>query len=146
MTPTTRKALERASEHFGREITLKDLHLRCHSPLYSWPRFFVMAYLRAQEVKPLSRPQIAAIMRLKDHTSILHGERRAKKLWPEIDFVAMARKDFADELAEIERKAREAEEREKREQRVMRMLNEGRRNFMPWRYLNGAGWALEEAA
>ena len=128
MTPTTKRALERASVFFRRDITLNDLRKRCRSPQYSRPRFFVMAYLRAQKEKPLSYPQIANILRLKDHTSVLHGEDRARTLWPEIDFDQMVQEDFTP-VREIDR-----------------LLNEGRDNFLTWRFLNGGGWKLEEAA
>lgn len=135
MTPTTKRALERASEHFGRPITLNTLRNPTKAYEYCRPRFFVAAYLRSirrlryegSRLRALSYPQIRDLFRLRDHTTIISGERKAKDLWPEIDFDKLVQEDFGP-LWQMER-----------------LLKEGRDNMLTWRWLNGAGW-VEEAA
>ena len=145
MTPTTKRALERASEHFGRVIKLSDLHYDSRAKIYTYPRYFVAAYLAAQDFVPKSLKQIALDIGRTDHATVINALRHAEALWPNVDFAAMAREDFAELKAERARKASAMLGEDARKKRVMRMLREGRRNFMPWRYLNGAGWT-EEAA
>lgn len=50
-------------------------HLRSDSRLrkYSWPR--QECYVRLRDETPMSYPQIARVMRRKDHTTVMYGER-----------------------------------------------------------------------
>ena len=69
------KARARATAEFGYEITPELLKEKTKMPRYVRPRYFVMAYLH--ETGRYSMPQIARSLQLDDHTTVLHGLRRA---------------------------------------------------------------------
>lgn len=66
---------ERVGRHFNRFVGEAQLHARMgrfgEYPTY---RFYAMALMEAHG---LSQPRIAAVLGLSDHTSVLHGLRRA---------------------------------------------------------------------
>lgn len=95
MTPTLTKALERATEYFGREITLDSLRTRYKSKFYTRPRFYVAAYLKAQSKKFYSYPQIATIFQQGDHTTVMNGVKRAHEAWGEQHFNRLALLDWS---------------------------------------------------
>jgi len=122
---TIEQASKWASIEFNRLITVEALRRQCKSPAHTEPRWFVMAYMHA--TGRYSMPQIARALHLKDHTTILHGLRRAhghdgkpskrknqiEPLWKKDQFVNMVRADFPELFAE------EAD----------------------WSFTNGEGWA-----
>lgn len=74
-TDTLEIAARRASAEFGRRITVRSLRTRCKTKEYTRPRWFCMAYIHA--TGRYSLPQIANMFKLKDHTTVLYGLRRA---------------------------------------------------------------------
>ena len=75
--PTLKRALVHASNHFERLITAEWIRSGVHMPAHSEPRFYIMAYLYEYDQPRFSMPNIAAMLHLTDHTSVLHGLRRA---------------------------------------------------------------------
>ena len=102
-TQTLEKAAKWASIEFNRLITVEALRSKSRAISVSHPRFFAMAYMHAKN--KYSMPQIAHAFGLEDHTSVLHGLRRAhghdgkgrtagrKPLWKKDQFVNMVRAD-----------------------------------------------------
>jgi len=94
-------AVKHASIEFGRLITVKSLLTKCKSPHYTEPRWFCMAYMHA--IDRYSYPRIARAFGMKDHTTVLHGLRRAHghdgvnitkaPLWTKERFKNMAMRD-----------------------------------------------------
>jgi hypothetical protein len=105
---TLEKAAKWASLEFDRLITVESLRTRTKALSHSHPRFFAMAYMRA--MGRYSLPQIAIALHLKDHTTVLHGLRRAhgydgkaqknrnmpEPLWKEEQFKNMVRQDWPE--------------------------------------------------
>lgn len=105
---TLRQAAKRASVEFDRLVTVEALQANCKSQYHAQPRWFVMAYMHA--TGRYSMPQIARALKLKDHTTILYGLRRAhghdgksakrkhthEPLWKKDQFVNMVREDFPE--------------------------------------------------
>lgn len=58
-------------------LTVSDLLGPSKRRKYAWPRQEAM--LRMREETELSYPQIARLLRRKDHTTIWHGERAARQ-------------------------------------------------------------------
>jgi chromosomal replication initiator protein len=58
-------------------LTVSDLLSQSKRRKYAWPRQEAM--LRMREETELSYPQIARLLRRKDHTTIWHGERAARQ-------------------------------------------------------------------
>lgn len=129
---TLEKAAKWASIEFERLITVKSLRTDSKVLSVSYPRFFAMAYMH--ETGRYSLPQIARALNLTNHTSVLHGLRRAhghdgkkvaqrkEPLWTKELFQNAVRKDYPqvevmslDDIQDI-----------------------GERNL---RFVNGAGWA-----
>ena len=75
------KCIEAAQPFFKSKITVKTLMTRSKSQKYTLPRFFVMGMLFKNS--HLSGPQIAKMLGLKDHTSVLNGVNRANEIWGE---------------------------------------------------------------
>ena len=65
---------EVAEDH---DLTIADLLSASKRRKYAWPRQEAM--LRMREETELSYPQIARLLRRKDHTTIWHGERAARQ-------------------------------------------------------------------
>ncbi len=130
-TDTIEKAAKWASLEFDRLITVQALRAKTKAVAHSYPRFFVMAYMHA--TGRYSFPQIAHALHLKDHTSVLHGLRRAhghdgkgrtankKPMWTKDQFVNMVMRDNPQPTASAED-----------------IQAIGERNL---RFVNGAGWA-----
>jgi hypothetical protein len=76
------KCIEAAQPFFKSKITVETLRTRNKSQKYTLPRFFIMGMLFRNS--HLSAPQIAKMIGLKDHTSVLHGVNRANEIWGEI--------------------------------------------------------------
>lgn len=72
---TLDKAAKWASIEFERLITVESLRAKTKALRHAQPRFFAMAYMHA--TGRFSLPQIARALHLKDHTTVLHGLRRA---------------------------------------------------------------------
>jgi len=106
---TLEQAAKWASIEFGRLITIEALRAKTKARSHTAPRFFVMAYLDA--TGKYSQPQIAKMLHLGDHTTVLNGLRRAhgydgkgyrvskgkrykiEPLWTSEQFVKMAESD-----------------------------------------------------
>lgn len=58
-------------------LTVSDLLSPSRCRKYAWPRQEAM--LRMREETELSYPQIARLLRRKDHTSVIWGEKAARK-------------------------------------------------------------------
>ncbi|GBF56423.1 chromosomal replication initiator protein DnaA [Candidatus Phycosocius bacilliformis] len=74
----------------GQEFGLPEacFTLRSRRPFYAWRRFAVVFWARffckePCSPLPMSYPNIAQRLGLRDHTTAMHGWRRAKKLWAE---------------------------------------------------------------
>ena len=101
---TLEKAAKWASIEFNRLITVQALRADTKAIAHSHPRFFAMAYMHA--TGRFSLPQIARAFKLKDHTTVLHGLRRADghdgkgktanktPLWDSERFKNMVRQDY----------------------------------------------------
>ena len=76
-----RKCIEAAQPFFKFKITVETLMTASKSHKFTRPRFFIMGML--YEHSHLSGPQIAKMLGLKDHTSVLHGVNRANEIWGE---------------------------------------------------------------
>jgi chromosomal replication initiation ATPase DnaA len=74
-----KKCIEVAQPYFENEITIERLQNRRRTKDYVLPRFFVMGLL--DKSSQYSRRQIANMLNMKDHTSILHGCNRAYEIW-----------------------------------------------------------------
>lgn len=72
---TLEKAAARATKEFGRPITTQLLKAKTKARSHTEPRYFVMAYMHA--TGRYSQPQIAKALGLEDHSTVLHGLRRA---------------------------------------------------------------------
>lgn len=119
---TLKKAAKWATMEFERVITVERLRDPSRSPTVSHPRFFAMAYMDARGI--YSQPQMAAALHLEDHTSILHGLRRAhghdgkgiaaqkEPLWKKERFKYMVRVDYPSVIVRAE----------------------------DWKFKNGSGW------
>lgn len=121
-------ALEHVSRAFDRRITLKELREPGKKQSQTRPRFYVMAYIRAfgevtGDVFHSSYPYIARRLGLGDHTSVLHGERRAHEIWGRDHFDALALEDFGPVISVT----------------YNQMMETGRENMS--RFVNGEGWA-----
>ncbi len=75
------KCIEVAQPFFKAKISVKTLMTASKSPKYTWPRFFIMGMLWKNS--HLSLPQLARMFCLKNHTTVLHGVRRAYEIWGE---------------------------------------------------------------
>lgn len=73
--------------------TLAELRTRSRARIYCYPRHAAAHLLR--KYTALSSPRIGALIGLSDHTTILHGARKAQKL-------ALEDKDFAAKMARAE--------------------------------------------
>jgi hypothetical protein len=76
------KCIEAAQPFFKEKITVETLKTRSKLKKYVRPRFFIMGMLFKNS--HLSGPQIAKMLGLKDHTSVLNGVNRANEIWGEI--------------------------------------------------------------
>ena len=74
-----RKCIDAAQPFFKFKITVETLMTASKSHKFTRPRFFIMGML--YEHSHLSGPQIAKMLGLKDHTSVLHGVNRANEIW-----------------------------------------------------------------
>lgn len=85
------EAIEAARVFFQREsISRNSIWKKSKEPIYTQPRFFVCAYMRAKNPRHFSYPVIAAAIKRSDHTTVLNGIRAAHKLWGERTFVRLA--------------------------------------------------------
>ena len=66
--------IKQVAEKHG--LTVDDLRSQDRSRKYSWPRQEAMVRLRDETA--LSYPSIARLLRRKDHTTIIYGERVAR--------------------------------------------------------------------
>lgn len=71
-------------QEFG--IDKIGLSVRTHCRAHSWPRFAVVFWARffckePCSPLPMSYPKLAQRLGLRDHTTAMHGWRRAKELW-----------------------------------------------------------------
>ena len=109
---TLERAAKWASIELDRLVTDEALRDRCKSQHNVKARFYVMAYMHA--TGRYSMPQIATALNLKDHTSVLHGLRRAhghdgkgtkhkhvyEPLWNKEHFQNIMREDFPEMFIE----------------------------------------------
>lgn len=96
-----RRACVHASVEFGRVITVEHLRDRSKARSSVHPRYYVMAYLKAYKPS-YSQPQIAHGLNMRNHTTVLHGLRKAigwdgkgeaQPLWKKEHFEKLARED-----------------------------------------------------
>jgi len=73
-SPAQRILVQVAEEH---GISMRDLLSQNRARPFSWPRQYAM--LRLRDETDLSYPQIARLLRREDHTTIIYGERAARK-------------------------------------------------------------------
>lgn len=69
------EAVKHCSIEFGRVVTVGDIKANSRARLFGRPRWFSMAYMHA--IGEYSLTQIAEAHNLRNHTSVLHGLRRA---------------------------------------------------------------------
>ena len=67
--------LREVAEQYG--ITVQDLLSQSRERKYSWPRG--VAYLRIYCETPMSYPQVARLMKRKDHTTIIYGVKATRQ-------------------------------------------------------------------
>lgn len=79
-------ALHAASVYFGEPVTRAYIRERTKRREVVYRRFFVMAYMRWHDPKKLSFPVIARILGMADHTSVMHGVRKARAAFPDAVF------------------------------------------------------------
>ncbi|MCR9195067.1 MAG: hypothetical protein NXH88_10060 [Hyphomonas sp.] len=102
--PVLQRALVHASRYFERLITVEALRSGQQYSFHARPRWYVQAYLYAYDSSRFSMPNIAAMLHLANHTSVLHGLRRAHghdgkllhkfdPLWTKEHFEKLARVD-----------------------------------------------------
>jgi chromosomal replication initiator protein len=63
------------AEEYG--ISVADIRSDNRAQQYAWPRQIAMVRLRDET--PLSYPAIARVLRRKDHTTIVYGERACRQ-------------------------------------------------------------------
>jgi len=95
--PTLKEAVDVCRLAFpGMPISVQYIRTRGTSPKYVWPRQFVMAYLRTHE-KKFSLTQIARMVGVSHHTTVLHGLRKAYERWGQQFFYELHAIGRADE-------------------------------------------------
>lgn len=87
-TPLERRlgeALDAATAYFGEPITRTRVMEKTKRMQVVRPRQWCMAYIRWKNPE-MSLPRTARMFGMKDHTTVLHAERRAKELFPDAVF------------------------------------------------------------
>ena len=64
-------------------ISRQFIRTPCKQEQYTRPRWFIMAYLREAG---FSFPQIAHMVGMRDHTTVMHGVKKAHGLWGKLLF------------------------------------------------------------
>lgn len=102
-------AMAAVKDTFGDDKTLAHVRYVSKTALYTAPRFLFVGYVCAirdltpnRPVDYLSYPQIAGMICRKDHTTIMHAEKRAKEMFGDT-IRKRAMRDFkARQLAVVE--------------------------------------------
>ena len=85
------EAIEAAKVFFDDpSITKKTVWKKTKERRFVRTRFFVCAYLRAKDPKRYSFPVIANAVKLRDHTSVINGVKKAHAAWGADLFIRIA--------------------------------------------------------
>lgn len=83
MSPRVQAIIQDVATEHG--LTIKELLSACRARRLAYPRFDAMSRLRAIHIAPdrhrFSLPQIGRFFGGMDHTSVLHGLRKADQLY-----------------------------------------------------------------
>ena len=86
-----KEAVGVARAHFlNEDITVEFVRRNTKERMVTEVRYFIIAYIRACDPKRYSYPMMARIVGLGHHTTVLHGLRRAHRIWGEAYFKRLA--------------------------------------------------------